>query len=238
MFALLIVACVRFASMRRQSTRCVFDRSNEFNCAVILRWCLHIVFVFATLPPPPWLIKMCFMLSVRTQVMTITSTRSSGESPSISSGVWATSRHPLPSIFDFFVCAEVFQMQHSYCMVSSIETKYWLCCWHVKFSIWCVIGSLREWRPRATTSIHYPSLLVNTNFTFLSHLYRCDKDDCHKLVWPKGLLLLYWSHPHIYSTQSIDCGTPLARFYTLDDIQVVFSCTGLTIQPWVFAPCP
>ena len=133
------------------------------------------------------------------------------------------------SNFVFFMYAEVFQMQHSYCMVSSIETKYWLCCWHVKLSIWCVIGSLREWRPRATISIHYPSLLVNTNFTFLSHLYRCGKDDCHKLVWPKGLLLLYWSHPHIYSTQSIDCGTPLARFYTLDDIQVVFPAQG-----WLF----
>jgi hypothetical protein len=134
------------------------------------------------------------------------------------------------SNFVFFMYAEVFQMQHSYCMVSSIETKYWLCCWHVKLSIWCVIGSLRELRPRVTTSIHYPSLLVNTNFTFLSHLYRCNNDYCHKLVWPKGPLLLYWSHRHIYSSQSIDCGTPpLQGFKLWTDFRWFFPAQG-----WLF----
>jgi hypothetical protein len=129
MFALLIVACIRFASMRHQSTRCVFVKSNEFNCAMILRWCLHIVFVFATLPPPPWLIKMCFMLSVRTQVMTITSTRSSG------------SHHRSPLVFG--------QHHDILCRASSISLcalKCFKCntaiVWYrqLRWNIGCVVG--------------------------------------------------------------------------------------------------
>jgi hypothetical protein len=168
MFALLIVACVHYASMRRQSARCVFDRSNELDCAIILRWCLHIVFVLATLPPPPWLIEMCFVLSVRTQVMTIASTRSPGES--LSSGVWATSWHPLPSIFDFLVGAEVSQMQNTaiiwyrslrrnMVVLLACEVVYLMYYWQ-----------LTGVATRATTSIHHPSLIDNTNFMFLSHL--------------------------------------------------------------------